>query len=238
MLRRHHWLAIVGAVAGVFLLAILVALQALKSNAVKFRIATALSSALGQPVEIGSLSVSLLPRPTLDARDIRIGGAGPSAAPGITLGSLAVAPALFSLLPGRTPTITSIVLDSLVVSVRRAPDGKWMFPVAPAPSTSQSAASQAPAKGNKGDHGLAINLDQLRVRNSAARVVDDSLRSTLGEPTVTTISAIAADVQAIGGTISALHFTGRLGQTVVDGSAHVGQSGAALEISSPSITNA
>jgi uncharacterized protein involved in outer membrane biogenesis len=236
MLRRHHWLAIVGAIAGVFLLATVVALEALKSNAVKSRIATALSSALGQPVEIGALSVSVLPRPLLVARDIRIGAAGPAAAPGITLGGLIVVPSLFSLLPGRTRTINEIALDTLVLSVRRAGDGHWLLPVAPVPSASQSPTPQPATK--SGDRALAINLDHLSVRHSAARVVDDSLRSASGAPTITTISDIAADVQAVGGSISASHFAGRLGQTVVNGSAHMGPSGAALELSSPSITNA
>ena len=236
-LRRHHWLGLVGAVAVLFLAVIGIALEALKSDAVKSRIATALSSALGQPVEIGAMSVSFFPTPAVRARDIRIGGAGPGAAPGITLGGLLVVPSVMSLLPGRTRTINQIALDSLVLSVRRAADGHWMLPVAASPSAAQPAASPRPAA-TSGDHALAINLAQLSVRHGAARVVDDSLRSPSGAPTITTISDIAADLQAIGGMISASHFTGRLGQTVVNGSAHVGPSGAALEISSPSITNA
>ena len=70
------------------------------------------------------------------------------------------------------------------------------------------------------------------------RVVDDSLRPADNQSTVTTISDIAGDVQDLGGTITVSHFAGRVGHTVVEGSANLASSTAGFEISSSSIDNA
>src|SRR5688500_14153713 len=81
------------------------ALQALKSGPARSRIASALSSGLGQPVAIGGLGASIFPTPSLSARDIQVGGADSSVAPGVSLAALRIVPRLSSLLPGRTLTI-------------------------------------------------------------------------------------------------------------------------------------
>jgi uncharacterized protein involved in outer membrane biogenesis len=69
-------------------------------------------------------------------------------------------------------------------------------------------------------------------------VVDDSLRAAGGGPTVTTISDVAADLQAEGGTLKVPSFTGRLGGTVVSGSTEAGPKGITLHLSSESIEGA
>ena len=70
-------------VGGVLLLLILLVvggLQAVKTQAVRDRISSALSRALGQPATIGDLTVSLLPSPALTARAVRIGRSDPGSA--------------------------------------------------------------------------------------------------------------------------------------------------------------
>src|ERR1700722_8351027 len=136
-------LAVVVALVAIVVAVIFFGLRTLESGSGRDRIAGALSSKLGQPVTIGGLSVSLLPSPALDAKDIRIGGADKDAAPGVSLIGLHVVPALLSFLPGGTPTVKRIDLVGLAVAVRRDKSGKWLLPV-PAGAT---AASATPAAG-------------------------------------------------------------------------------------------
>jgi uncharacterized protein involved in outer membrane biogenesis len=210
--------------AAVALLVVLavVALQALKSGPARSRVAAALSSALGQPVAIGGLSASIFPTPSISARFIRIGGADSNAAPGVSVAALHIVPQLGSLLPGRTLTIDHVDLNGLVISVRRDSAGHWLLPVPPAPTADTSGGSNG------------INLNQLRARGGSIRVVDE-LRAPAGGPTVTTITGVDADMQAVGGRLKVPHFTGRLGQSVVTGSADMGPSGAELRLASESI---
>jgi uncharacterized protein involved in outer membrane biogenesis len=212
----------VGLVALLVLLSV-GALQALKSGPARSRIASALSSALGQPVVIGGLSASLFPSPSLSARDIRVGGADSAAAPGVALAALHVVPRLSSLLPGRTLTIDHVDLNGLVISVRRDSAGRWLVPVPPSSSVDTS----------KG--GSAIDLNQLRARGGSIRVVDDQLRAPGKGPTVTTISGVEADLQATGGRVKVSRFTGQLGESIVTGSTEMGPEGVELRLRSESI---
>ncbi len=199
------------------------ALQALKSGAARSRIASALSSALGQPVAIGGLSASIFPTPSLSARDIQVGGADSSTAPGVSLAALHIVPRLSSLLPGRTLTIDHVDLKGLVISVRRDSAGRWLVPVPPSPSVDTSTGKSA------------IDLNQLRAREGAIRVVDDQLRAPAGGPTVTAITGVEADLQAISGRVKVSRFSGRLGESVVTGSTDMGPDGAELRLRSESI---
>jgi uncharacterized protein involved in outer membrane biogenesis len=201
------------------------ALQALKSGAARSRIASALSSALGQPVAIGGLSASIFPTPSLSARDVQVGGADSTAAPGVSLATLHIVPQLSSLLPGRTLTIDHVDLRGLVLSVRRDSAGRWLVPVPPSPSVDTS-------EGKSG-----IDLNQLRAREGAIRVVDDQLRAPAGGPTVTTINGVEADMQALGGQVKVSRFTGRLGESVVTGSMDMGPKGAELALRSEAVHN-
>jgi uncharacterized protein involved in outer membrane biogenesis len=210
---------------GLLVLLAVGALQALKSGAARSRIASALSSALGQPVAIGGLSASIFPTPSLSARDIRVGSADSSAAPGVSLAALHIVPGLSSLLPGRTLTIDHVDLKGMVISVRRDSAGRWLVPVPPSPSVDTSG----------GESG--IDLNQLRAREGSIRVVDDQLRAQSGGPTVTTITGVEADLQALGGLVKVSRFTGRLGESVVTGSMDMGPRGAELALRSEAVHN-
>ena len=118
-------------ISGLILLLVLVVVAGLEAlqTAGKGQIAQALSTALGAPVEIGTLSISIVPTPALEASKVQIGGGGADAA-GLAVADLRIVPSLWSLIPGRTPTITRADLDGLVVSVRRTASGVWIAPVA------------------------------------------------------------------------------------------------------------
>ncbi len=198
-------------------------LQALKSAGARSRIASALSTALGQPVTIGALNASIFPTPSLSARDIGVGGSDSAAAPGVSLASVRIVPQLSSILPGRTLTIDHVDLTGLNISIRRDSAGRWLIPLPPAPSADTTGG------------GSTIDLNQLRARGGSIRVVDDQLRAPAGGPTVTTITGVEADLQARGGRVNVPRFTGRLGESVVTGSTDIGPKGAELRLRSESI---
>ena len=200
---------------------------ALHSSAVHKKIEEALTSALGQPVELGGFGVALFPTPALDVHAVRIGGADSNSAPGLSLASLHVVPEVKSFLPGRTLTIDHVELRGLTIALRKDKTGKWLLPVAPAPAPAGGAGGAPP-----------VNLRLLQVRDGRIRIVDDSLTGPKGEPTVSTISNIAADLEAAGGDIKAPRFTGTLGRTTVTGAAEAGPKGAALRLASESIESA
>ncbi len=203
---------------------------ALHSSAVKQKIEAGLTSALGQPVTLGSIGVGLFPTPALDARDVRIGAADSNAAPGLSLTSLHVVPNVASFLPGRTITINHVELRGLTIALRKDKTGKWLLPVAPAPAPAPAGAAPGSAP--------SVDLKLLQVRDGRIRIVDDSLTGPKGAPTVTTISSMAADLEASGGALKAPRFTGTLGSTTVTGAAEAGPKGASLHLESASIENA
>ncbi len=200
---------------------------ALHSSAVHKKIEEALTSALGQPVELGGFGVALFPTPALDVHAVRIGGADSNSAPGLSLASLHVSPEVKSFLPGRTLTIDHVELRGLTIALRKDKTGKWLLPVAPAPAPAGGAGGAPP-----------VNLRLLQVRDGRIRIVDDSLTGPKGESTVSTISNVEAELQAAGGDIKAPRFTGRLGSTTVTGAAEAGPKGASLQLASESIESA
>ncbi len=204
---------------------------ALRSDAARNKIESALSSSLGRPVRLGGIDVALLPTPALDARDVRIGDADSNAAPGLSLTSLHVVPKVSSFLPGRTMTIERVDLRGLTIAFRRDSTGTWLLPVVPAPTPKPPAGAPPSAT-------PAVDVRSLNVSEGRIRIVDDGLPSPKGGPTITTISDIEARLEAVGGAIKVPDFSGRLGQTTVKGSAEAGPQGTTLQLSSESIDNA
>ena len=223
---RYIAYGIIGLVA-LFVIMVFVGLSALGSETGRAKIAAVISEKLGQPVAIGGLDVRLIP-PALAASDISIGTHDSAAAPGLALAGLWVKPRLSSVLPGRTVALEDIALDGLRLSVRRDRTGRWLFPTpAAAPAAATSAAPGGPA----------VEVASLRLRRGVIRVVDDSLR--IGDkPTITEITGIEADLEAVGGALTVRRFTGRLGATSVSGSADMGPRGAHLTLVCQSLNSA
>jgi uncharacterized protein involved in outer membrane biogenesis len=206
-------------VLGVALL--LGALQGLKTDTARRRIGVALSNALGQPVTLGRLSVTLLPTPALTAGAIRIGSADSAGQPAITAAALRVVPRLSSLIPGRGLTIAAAELDSLVITVRRDSAGRWLLPL-PRRGPSDTARR------------AAIGLPELAFDHGAIRIYDERVRED-GGAHLTTITDVAATVRAAEGRISASPLSGRLGATTVSGAMLMRPDGAVLELKSESL---
>src|SRR5688500_13316381 len=140
---------LVGLLGGVALVLVLlvVGLQSLQTETARRRIAAALSESMGQPVALGKLSVSLLPKPALAARAIRIGHADSAGEPGISATELRVVPRLESLLPGRDLSIAEAELDSLIITAKRDSTGRWLLPLPKRTRSDTAGASRAAAIG-------------------------------------------------------------------------------------------
>ncbi len=217
----------VAGLIALLLVLIFAGLEALKSDAGRSTIAATLSNRLGEPVAIGGLDILMFP-PSVAGSDIAVGGRDATAAPGVALAGFWVRPRLSSLLPGRPVAIDDIALEGLRISIRRDSSGRWLLPgAAAAPAAATSAAPG----------GSPIDVGSLRLRHGAIRVVDDSLR-TAGNPTITEITDIEADLEAGAGALTVRRFTGRLGTTSVTGSADMGRNGAHLTLVCGSLKSA
>jgi uncharacterized protein involved in outer membrane biogenesis len=224
-------LVLIGASVVALVAAVLVfaGLRALGSEQGRARIAGMLSAKLGQPVSIGGIDLTLIPTPAVTATEVSVGGADPVAAPGVAIGAVRVVPHIASLLPGRTAVVDQIEVTGLRISLRKDSSGRWHLP---------GAAAAPAAAADPSGAGQAVEVASLEVRDGEIRVVDDSLRAAGGGPTITTISAIEANLRASGGRLEAPRFTGQLGQTVVTGAAAMGPDGARLRLTSASLNNA
>ena len=122
--KRRLWIALIvllgllgaGLLAGVALLDV-----GLIRPAAEARLATA----LGQPVSIGDLRVSMFPVPSLVGSTIHI-GSDPDA-PDLALQRVRIIPRLRSLFQ-RPYVIREVTLEGLTVRVVREPLGRWRFP--------------------------------------------------------------------------------------------------------------
>ena len=219
-------LLVIGGLLLLLILLVVGALQAVKTQAVRDRITSALSSALGQPVTIGDLGVSLLPSPALTARAVRIGHSDPggaadsTAAPGLFVREVRVVPRLTSLIPGRPLAVDRVDLTGMVIAVRRDRAGRWQLPVVPVAGADTSSAQ-----------GPGFVLDTLRLRDGAIRIVDDRLKSHAS----TTLSGLDAAMHASAGRVSIPRFSGHLGKTSVEGAMQMGPTGAEILLRIPSV---
>jgi uncharacterized protein involved in outer membrane biogenesis len=225
-------LLVLGGIPALLVLLLLGALAAVSTAPVRARIAGALSDALGQPVAIGGLHVSLLPSPALAASEVRIGDADPkaaadsTAAPGLFVPELRAVPELASLLPGRPIVVKSVELTRAVIAVRRDSTGSLVLPAMPAPGADSSAARTG---------GRSVALNQLELKDGTLRIVDDRLRDARGQPTVASVRSIGATLHASGGRVVIPRFSGKVGSTDVNGAMQMGADGAELRLAIPSV---
>jgi uncharacterized protein involved in outer membrane biogenesis len=129
---RRFALAAVVALA-LLLVSAVVLRQSLRQGPLRAAAEARLSDALGQPVAIGNIGVSFVPRLALTGRDVRLGEAD-ARAPGLDIGRVHILPRLDTLFSGRV-VIEEIQLDGLIVAVLRDAEGRWHVPsAAPAPT--------------------------------------------------------------------------------------------------------
>jgi uncharacterized protein involved in outer membrane biogenesis len=178
-----------------------------------------LSAALGQPVTIGDVGFTLMPRPAFTGSGIRVGPADAQAPPNLRIDRLRVVPRLRSFFSD-TIRIEEVRLDGFTVSVLRDRNG-WHAPAAfPAPSNDARAV-------------LAIE----RVRVAGGRLIvfdaaDGGVRET------SSIDDIRADMLIDAAGLRLAPLGGRIGASPIDGEARADANAVRLVFNAPSINDA
>jgi uncharacterized protein involved in outer membrane biogenesis len=196
-----------------------------------------LSALLHVPVRIGALDLKVLPSPSLDGRDIDIGGQSRNSPPSLTVESLHLAPTVSTLLSS-TIVIEAIELRGLRLNVLRDADGKWALPgpthmtaggsapspPRPAPAAAPAApAGPAPAAGEAAEAGPSIEIRSFTLADGTVAVFDAGQSA----PSVT-VDAIAATLQADARGVVLQAVSGKVGGSRLTGSGRIGADGTAL----------
>ncbi len=185
-----------------------------------------LSRALGRPVTVGGLSVTLLPAPGASARDIRVGG-GKDDAPSLAIRQVRVIPSLASLFTGQV-VVDRVDLVGLDLCVRRDRAGRWLLPFSP------GGGGKKPAEP---DSGPSPVVRDVRLREGTFRLVDDAMRSASGSHEVARVTAIEGRLASSGGRATIEELKGMLGRTRVSGSAEFDSDCAVLRFATGSLDN-
>lgn len=207
-------LAVLAAVSGIALR------QSLMRGPLREAAQTRLSAALGQPVTIGSLGVSLFPRIALTGDDIRVGGAERQA-PAIQLDRIRMVPTLGSLF-STAIQIDDVQLGGLVISVLRGRDGRWHAPaVAPLPTPAYA--------------GTSVSIARVRIDDGQVRVFDENAN---GMRETSTIDDIEADVVIDERGLRFSPLGGKIGGAEISGEARADQASVHLEFKAPRVDDA
>jgi AsmA protein len=175
-----------------------------------------LSAALGQPVSIGRLAISLFP-PSLSGTEVRVGEARVQA-PAVEVERVRILPRLRSLLSGNV-VVQQLTLDGFVVSVLRDETGAWQVPAAvPAPTP---AGASGPV------------VERVRVSNGRLRVFERERGGELRE--ASSIDNLDAEMRVESGGLALSPITGRIGSAEISGEAGTNGSGVRLEFSAKAI---
>lgn len=219
-----------GALVGLLLLAVVgffLVRRTLDPAKVRPMAEARLSAALGKPVRIGGMGLSLFPSPAVRATDIAV-GENAAQAPSLSIASVRIAPDLAGLFTGRV-TGVRVELDGVDCALRRDRKGRWLLPYAPPPEQKTAAASSS---------GPAVELRSLRLKNGRFRLVDD-LPPGGGKPReVVSLGEISGSLSTSGGTVRVEGLEGRFTKTDVEGSAEISDDATTLRFSSPSLNTA
>ena len=216
MSRPRRILTGVAVVALVAAIAIWLLLRSLQSGDLRAGVEARLSAALGQPVAIAQIGVSLFP-PALAGTGVRVGEARVEA-PALSIERVHIRPRLRSLLSGGV-IIEQLTLEGFVVSVLRDETGAWQVP------------SAVPAPGSAGASGPTI--ERVRISKGRVRVFD---RVRGGEPReASSIDDLEAAMRVEGDGLALSPITGRIGGAEVTGEAGTNSSGVTLQFSSRAI---
>ena len=164
---QRRFLTVIAVVfGGIAALAVLLAVRgSLIADFVREIAESRLSTALGQPVAIGQLGFSLMPRPAFTGSDIRVGD-NAQQAPAVSIDRVEVFPVLRSFLNGPI-RITEVSLDGFTVSLLRDADRRWRAP----------AVFPAPTRGAGG----GIGIDRVRVAGGRLLIFDVGVDGAMRE---------------------------------------------------------
>ena len=191
----------------------------LVEDAVRSAAETRLSALLGEPVTIGSIGVSLLPRPAFTGSNVRV-GAEDRQAPGIRIDRLRLGVQLRTLFT-ETVRIDEIRLDGFTVALRRDKSGRWHVPPA----------FPAPARGARS----AVAIDRVSVVGGRILVFHEANGATRE---TSRIDDVAADMAIEPAGLRLAPLSGRVGGATIDGEAATDARSIRLRFDAPAINDA
>ncbi len=211
--------------AGVLVLAlvaaglVLVLRQTVVAGFVRAAVEARLSAALGQPITIGEIGFTLVPRPAFTGSDVRVGAADAQAPPGLRIDRIRVVPRLRSFFSD-TVRIEEIRLDGFTVSVLRDRNG-WHVP----------AVFPAPAK----DAHAGVAIERVRIARGRLIVFDGSEEGVRETSSIDEIHAEMA-IDAAGLRLAPLG--GLVGASAIEGEAAADAKAVRLAFKASSINDA
>ncbi len=179
-----------------------------------------LSTAVGQPVAIGRLGFSLMPRPAFRGTDIRVGDAAQQA-PAVSLDRVEVFPVLRSFVQGPI-RVTEVSLDGFTVSILRDANGRWRVP----------AVFPAPTRGAGG----GIGIDRVRVAGGRLVIFDVGANGALRERS--RIDGMRTELLVGPQGLRLAPLTGRVGGAEISGEAETDPQSVRLDFSASAIRDA
>lgn len=199
--------------------AVLILRQSSLAGLVRASAEARLSAALGQPVTIGDVGFTLMPRPAFTGSGVRVGPVDAQAPPSLRIDRLRVVPRLRSFFSD-TIRIEEVRLDGFTVSVLRDRNG-WHAPAAfPAPSN---------------DARAVIAIERVRVAGGRL-IVFDAAEGGVRE--TSSIDDIRADMLIDAAGLRLAPLGGRVGASLIDGEATADANAVRLVFNAPSITDA
>ena len=201
-------------------LAVLLAIRgSLIADYVREIAASRLSTALGQPVAIGQLGFSFLPRPAFTGSNVRVGKAAQQA-PAVTLDRVDVFPVLRSFLQGPIH-ISDVHLDGFTVSILRDAGGRWRAP----------AVFPVPTRGADG----GIGIDRVRVAGGRLLIFEDANGAVRER---SRIDDMRTELLVGPKGLRLAPLTGRVGGAAISGEAETDARSVRLDFSAPAIRDA
>ena len=193
----------IAAIVFAILLVIVVALPFLINvNSFRPQIEAQLTSALGRPVTVGNLSLSILTG-SVEANNIAIADDPAfSKSPFITANSLKVGVELIPLILSKQLNVTEITLQQPEITLLKAADGKWNFSSIGGASTTQAPKSGGTSPGNFSVAKLSVSNGKLivgKANSSAKRQVYDKVDITVKNFSFTSQFPFELTVQLPGG---------------------------------------
>jgi AsmA protein len=177
-----------------------------------------LTATLGQPVSVGRLGVTLLPRLALSGADVRVGEAREQA-PAVQIERIRILPRIRPLIRGDV-VVEQIELDGFVVAVLRDEIGRWHVPSAvPAPTAGSS----------------TVVIERVRVTDGRVLVFDRAQGSAVQE--TASIEDLDTDVTVEANGLRLAPITGRIGDATISGDARTDASGVRLQFDANDITD-
>ncbi len=178
-----------------------------------------LSAALGQPVRIGTVQLSLLPSLSVYGTDVVVGEATRAGGASLDIHAIRLHPR-FSTIFSRPIVIDRVEIEGLALNAVRDATGRWILPL-PGPST-------APASANT--ERATLDLAQVALKNGRLTIVEERPARGTTATRITPIDNIDARVQHEGAVTRLDGLTASVGRSKVAGDGSIGAEGLRLTL--------